>query len=97
IGYQVEAPAGYRLRNASIGHWLHLAERASLRPASGEILTGDVILTKPGPAQNHLAIAEGDHSIIHAHAGLRRVVRQPLFSNLTLVARWRLPLPAKDN
>jgi cell wall-associated NlpC family hydrolase len=89
-GRAAEAPAGYGLRNRSIGAALELAERAGLLPADGPIQPGDVILTAPGPAQHHLAIAADESRFIHAHAGLRQVIATPAPLPWPVLRRWRL-------
>ena len=89
IGHPATAPANYRLRNSSIEHLLGFAQLSGFEPATGEVERGDVILTSPGPGQHHLLIAENSRSAIHAHAGLRRVVRQPLDIGSQTIARWR--------
>ena len=51
---------------------------------------GDVVVIEPAPGQQHLLIAHKSRTAIHAHAGLRRVVRQPLSITYDLTALWRL-------
>lgn len=97
IGRYPAVPRGYRLRNTSIDQWLGLAERSAFRPVTNAALPGDLVLTTPGPAQNHLLIVGETDTIIHAHAGLGRVVRQQLPSDMPAIARWRLLPFAKDN
>lgn len=87
------APAGYGLRNLGIAQWLPLAERSGLIPATGDaVQRGDVVLITLAHCQHHLAIAADPHSVIHAHAGLRRVVRQPIDPAWRIGATWR-PAP----
>jgi len=90
VGRNATPPTGYGLRNIAIDQWLHLAGNAGLVSAHGPILSGDVILTSPGPNQHHIMIAEHSGSFIHAHAGLRRVVRQPLPALSNVHAHWRV-------
>ncbi len=90
IGRSAIMPRGYGLRNTTIAQWLDHARLSGFEEASGPIIAGDILLTCSGPAQHHLMIAETAKTIIHAHAGLRRVVRQPLESGLQLSAQWRL-------
>ncbi|MAY76063.1 NlpC/P60 family protein [Citromicrobium sp. WPS32] len=54
---------------------------------------GDVLLLETGPAQVHAAVAVSRHRIVHAHAGLRRVVESPLPDHWHVLACWR---PACD-
>lgn len=90
IGVSPDIPVGYALRNSSISSWLTLASRSGLKMADLPIEPGDVLLSKPGPQQHHIMIAETTSSAIHAHAGLRRVVCQPLDAGISLAAHWRL-------
>ena len=90
IGVQTDHPIGYGLRNATIARWLACAPRSGLYDVSGPVVVGDVLLTSPGPMQHHILIVENRSSAIHAHAGLRRVVRQPFDENIVFEAHWRL-------
>ncbi|MEO0462315.1 MAG: NlpC/P60 family protein [Pseudomonadota bacterium] len=97
IGRPYSDFSGYGLRNLSIGRFLEEVAPAGLTVAQGALHSGDVLLLKPGPAQHHLAIVGGGRTIIHAHAGLRRVVRQPLDASITPLAQWRLSEDLKGN
>jgi hypothetical protein len=90
VGVRPVPPAGYALRNLDIAQWLPLAERSGLRPASGPVRTGDVMLIALPTCQHHLVIALDSASVVHAHAGLRRVVRQPLDPAWQIASRWHL-------
>jgi len=83
------APTGYRLRNSDIARWLGFASAAGLEAAEGTTQPADILMLRPGPAQHHLAIADAGDCILHAHAGLRRVVRQPRPRDWPLLAHWR--------
>lgn len=83
------APTGYRLRNTDIGPWLAFAGVAGLELVEGPIQPADILLLRPGPAQHHLAIAIDCDTILHAHAGLRHVVRQPRPDEWALLTHWR--------
>jgi cell wall-associated NlpC family hydrolase len=80
---------GYRLRNHSIDRFLQVAENAGLKTISGTIVTGDIVLVTPGPAQHHLLVIEDDRNFIHAHAGLRKVVRSMLPAPWSILSTWR--------
>ncbi|MDJ0642782.1 MAG: hypothetical protein QNJ15_08185 [Erythrobacter sp.] len=86
----MRAPVGYRLRNSSIDQWIGCADEAGLQPVHGEMLPGDVLLLAPGAGQSHLAVFASENSVVHAHAGLGRIVRQPLGSMAVPKTRWRL-------
>lgn len=90
-GAKPVAPRGYSLRNLRVDQWLHLAAHSGLAPSPGLIRAGDVLLVALGACQHHLAIAQGPDSIIHAHAGLRRVVRQRRDPDWRVAAKWRIP------
>lgn len=90
IGRPVSIPACYGMRNRGISHLLVFADQASLAEAAGPATAGDIILTSPGAAQFHLAIAAGPNRFIHAHAGLRRVVATPGHLHGPLLQHWRI-------
>nr|WP_298924902.1 NlpC/P60 family protein [uncultured Erythrobacter sp.] len=90
IGRSATGPQGYGLRNKSVDPWFDEAEYAGFRRTHEIAQRGDLLLAHVGPAQHHLAILDTTSTIIHAHAGLRRVVRQPLEITTTVIARWRL-------
>ncbi|MFM7402983.1 MAG: hypothetical protein ACKO1N_02570, partial [Erythrobacter sp.] len=83
-------PVGYALRNLSVDHWLPLARQSGLESGSAPIRAGDVLLLALAYAQHHLVIAADTDNVIHAHAGLRRVVRQPLDPAWRVSALWRI-------
>jgi cell wall-associated NlpC family hydrolase len=95
IGARPSAPTGYALRNLAVEDWLHHAAGSGLVPSPGPVRTGDVLLIRLGACQHHLAIAAGDGIVIHAHAGLRRVVRQPHDPAWQLCAKWRAALTSE--
>lgn len=90
IGSVPIAPRGYQLRNADHIRWIECARHSGLVPVEGQIAAGDVLLIKPGPGQQHLLIVESTTSVVHAHAGLRKVVRQAIDPNDEKLAHWRL-------
>ena len=61
---------------------------AALRRAEGEE-AGDLLLCVSGPGQLHLAI-QVEGGIVHADAGLRRVVERPGEIPWPVVGAWRL-------
>jgi cell wall-associated NlpC family hydrolase len=83
------APSGYALRNLTVSQWLHHAGKSGLTPAPGPIQVGDVLLLTLGHCQHHLAIATASTTVVHAHAGLRQVVKQPLQPGWRVTAKWR--------
>ncbi len=51
---------------------------------------GDLVVLAPAPNRRHLAIAT-PAGLVHAHAGLGRVVEGPRDPAWTVVAAWRFP------
>lgn len=51
---------------------------------------GDLLLLAPTPRQRHLAVVT-PAGVVHAHAGLGRVVEGPLDPAWTILGAWRLP------
>lgn len=58
--------------------------------AVGVPATGDLLVVAPAPQRRHLAVVLPD-GVVHAHAGLGRVVAGPLDPAWAIVAAWRLP------
>lgn len=90
IGCSPKVPDGYRLRNIAPYRWFTFAAISGLSSVDGKPAPGDIVMVQPGPAQQHLLIAESEGVAIHAHAGLRRVVRQPISFPHRPLAHWRL-------
>jgi lipoprotein Spr len=51
---------------------------------------GDLLTIAPSPGRRHLAVVT-DRCVVHAHAGLGRVVEGPIDPSWTVLAAWRLP------
>ncbi len=51
---------------------------------------GDLLVLAPAAGRRHLAVAT-PRGIVHAHAGLGRVVEGPLDPSWALIAVWRFP------
>lgn len=62
---------------------------AGLRPVA-QVAPGDVLVIRAGPGQLHLGIWTGT-GLIHADAGLRRVVERPGEVPWPIVSAWRRP------
>lgn len=58
--------------------------------AVSEPLQGDILVLAPAARQRHLAIVT-PAGVVHAHAGLGRVVEGPIDAGWTLLGVWRLP------
>ena len=79
-------PANYGLRGgdpARVARWCDARWRRA-----EDAVAGDVLLLRGGPGQLHLAVSTG-RGLIHADAGLRRVVERPGDPPGTVLAMWR--------
>lgn len=77
----------YALRGGRLGALQAELRAAGLRPVE-RAARGDVIALRAGPGQLHLGIWTGD-GLIHADAGLRRVVERPGHVPWPVVGIWR--------
>lgn len=89
-GRPITLPTGYPLRLRDLALWLPDPTALGFGNARGPVRPGDVILLQPGPAQFHLAIADRTLGWVHAHAGLRCVVRDAALPGDQIVSHWRL-------
>ncbi|HET9511629.1 MAG TPA: NlpC/P60 family protein [Sphingomonas sp.] len=87
IAWALPVPTGYRLRTGDPLMVARAAAALGLTPAA-EGRAGDVLLFASGPGQLHLGIDSGA-GMVHADAGLRRVVERPGTAPWPLLARWR--------
>ena len=90
IGRPVHLMLNYGLRNLDPERFLDLPEQAGFLATTSPFEAGDVLLLQAGPAQLHLAIVGIDGGIVHAHAGLGRVVLTPFPLPWPVVGQWRL-------
>lgn len=89
-GRQAVLPRGYGLRMSDVAPLLHFANASGLEPAGGTIAAGDIVLVHLNGLQPHLLVALDRDAYVHAHAGLRRVVRQSGCDLMPALVRWRL-------
>ena len=87
LAYGCAVSSGYRLRSGDAAQVGRAVEAAGLVRVD-DTRPGDLLLVRSGPGQLHLAIASED-GVIHADAGLRRVVERPGLVPWPVVARWR--------
>ncbi|MGB3797891.1 MAG: NlpC/P60 family protein [Alteraurantiacibacter sp.] len=80
----------YSMRNLGRKRFAGLIDATGLRLAEGASCPGDLILLRPSAAQYHLAIIGPVAQLIHAHAGLGRVVASQAPLPWPIEARWRL-------
>lgn len=92
MGRRVALPTGYALRSHLPPALDAIAAACGLVSAAADDAArpGDVLLLRPAPCQHHLAIAGEGGAIVHAHAGLRRVVLMPGPPAWPELRRWRL-------
>nr|WP_208404153.1 peptidoglycan endopeptidase [Sphingomonas insulae] len=84
-GWAGVVPSGYALRG---GEAAAVAARFDAALARGDDAVGDVLLFRVGPGQLHGAVRVGG-GIVHADAGLRRVVMRPGVPDWAPVGAWR--------
>jgi len=86
-----ELPTGYRIRTADWPSAADWAARNGFAAARPPLAPGDVLITRSGPAQLHLAVVSPDAlQVIEAHAGLAKVVCSPLPTRPAILHLWRL-------
>lgn len=87
-GVQVADAVEYSLRGEQAG----VLDRALTGLVRVETAAaGDVLVVEPSAACRHLAVVTGNGTVIHAHAGLRRVVEGPVNPDWRVIGAWRLP------
>ena len=90
IGRPVHLAISYGLRNLEPERFYRLPELAGFIETDDPPEAGDVLLLDGGPAQLHVAVVSLSDGIVHAHAGLRRVVHTPFPLPWPVVGQWRL-------
>lgn len=90
-------PESYHLRGGSLALFERGADAHGFRRLDLDqpLTLGDVLLCRPGPAQFHLMVLTGQ-GLVHAHAGLGRVVLMPAPAPWPLIAAWRLTQLQQD-
>jgi cell wall-associated NlpC family hydrolase len=86
-GFEGDVPSGYTLRGGDVAAVGAILDRV-LAQAGGE-QAGDVLLMRTGPAQLHLGVRVAG-GLVHADAGLRRVVLRPGPVAWPVLGAWRL-------
>jgi len=82
-----EAPRAYALRGTAAEKAMAVLDRFFVRRTVDLPEAGDIVLMQPGLDQLHLGLWTGT-SLIHAHAGLRRVVEAPGLPPHPLLGYW---------
>lgn len=80
-------PGDYALRGGSARRLAQELDAAGLDRV-GEMRAGDVLALAPAAGQLHLGLFSGS-GLIHADAGLRRVVERPLPLPWPVIGIWR--------
>lgn len=88
-GCMPERPGGYPLRGWSRARVEAGLTAAGFGPVADAPRAGDVALIAFDAGQFHLGLIGADR-LVHAHAGLRRVVETPIDGIGQDMARWRL-------
>ncbi|AQA00822.1 hypothetical protein BWQ93_11555 [Sphingopyxis sp. QXT-31] len=88
-GVRLVRPGDYPLRGWARGRIEAGLVAAGFGLVCDGARTGDVALFAFAAGQFHLGLI-GPASLVHAHAGLRRVVEAPLEDGVRAAARWRL-------
>lgn len=88
-GRRLVGPADYPLRGWARLRIEHGLVAAGFRPVDRNGRPGDVALIALDAGQFHLGLI-GTETLVHAHAGLRRIVEAPLDAATRAAARWRL-------
>lgn len=88
-GIGVPEPPAYRLRAGEAPMAAAWMARAGLVPGMGRAC-GDLVIVRVGPLQPHLLVDLGE-TVVHAHAGIGRVVRMAMPGDWAEMARWRFP------
>lgn len=92
VGRDIAVPTGYSLRLSGLAQWLPDPAALGFAVTGAPSRPGDLVMLRVGAGQFHLAIA-GHQCWVHAHAGLRRVVRQPDLPSGEILYQWRLIPP----
>ena len=93
-GRRLARPACYPMRGWDGARIAAALRAAGFAPVGEDGRAGDVALIAYAAGQFHLGLM-GEGAMVHAHAGLRRVVETPLRGS-ELPALWRLCPPRRD-
>jgi hypothetical protein len=83
-------PNHYALRARHLPDLSALAADFGFSPVQGSLAPGDVLMLRLGPCQFHLMIAVTHNRLVHAHAGLRRVICSDALQDWQIASHWRL-------
>ena len=91
IGCKAPLPSAYSLRARRIPGLSMIAMRCGFNAVSGALQPGDALLARVGACQFHLFVTARCGRLIHAHAGVGRVIIEPMPQNCIIAGHWRLP------
>ena len=94
IGRSAPFPTGYALKRRDLDGLAQIVSRLGLTESAGPVRRGEVLLFRVGACQFHFGISAGGGAVVHAHAGLRRVIRGQPPADWLLCRKWQLANPA---
>jgi lipoprotein Spr len=86
-GLSEAAPRSYALRGMPVDQAMEMLDRHFARRSAAPPQVADILLLRPGLDQLHLGLWTGT-GLVHAHAGLRRVVETPGKPAFPLLGIW---------
>lgn len=89
-GLKDNVPTGYALRGRPHSYWEKVMRSHGFRRQSTAPVPGDLLFVCPGPLQIHLGVWSGE-SLIHADAGLGRIVEAPGEPRWPMLSTWQKP------
>lgn len=89
LAYRLERPVpfGYSLRSRDLAHWERIIRDHGFVRRRADWQSGDLLVLCPGPTQIHLGVWTGS-SLIHADAGLGRIVEAPGTPRWPVMSAW---------
>ncbi len=89
FGLQPSAvPANYRLRGGELQRIEHRLRALRFTKVGADLRSGDLVIMEAGPRQLHLALRT-EQGVLHADAGLGRVVERPGEPPWPVLSAWR--------
>lgn len=86
-GLRGAVPTGYSLRSREVAHWERVIGAHGFARRRIGWRRGDLLVVCPGAAQIHLGVWTGA-SLIHADAGLGRIVETPGAPRWPVISAW---------
>ncbi len=95
-GHVLDLAGLYGLRNRSLDRIEQSALRQGFSRGERQLQPGDILMVLAGPLQQHLVIAGLGNDLIHAHAGLGRVVAFTGRIPWPVISQWHLAPKRQD-